>query len=168
MKAILVITLLFALAVAFTGSTSAQTPPGVAVRFTSTFENVQPPARHFNLLHGVSEFRPGEAARSNSTDSHRFFTTLEGELTVVIGDKTQKFKSGEKWHVPSGVYFGIGNEGSVDDFTSTFTLDQVKQHTNKSRANFGIFGNIVLEQNKTQVINCWDIIVDNINSILKL
>jgi quercetin dioxygenase-like cupin family protein len=113
MKAVSIIAFLFAFAVAFTASASAQTPPGVAVRFTSTFENIQPPARHFNLLHGVSEFRPGEAARSNSTDGHRFFTTIEGELTVVIGDKAQKFKTGEKWHVPSGIYFGIKNEGSA-------------------------------------------------------
>src|SRR5688572_26706982 len=113
MKAIPIIAFLLAFAVAFTASSSAQTPPSVAVRFTSTFENIQPPARHFTLLHGISEFRPGEAARNNSTDGHRLFTALEGELNVLIGDKTQVFKSGEKWHVPPGIYFGIKNEGSV-------------------------------------------------------
>jgi len=113
MKVVSIIAFLLAFAVAFTASSSAQTPPSVAVRFTSTFENIQPPARHFTLLHGISEFRPGEAARNNSSNGHRLFTALEGELTVLIGDKTQKFKSGEKWHVPAGIYFGIKNEGAV-------------------------------------------------------
>src|SRR5688572_8406052 len=113
MKALSVVAFLLAFAVTSTASSSAQTPPSVAVRFTSTFENIQPPARHFTLLHGISEFRPGEAARNNSTDGHRFFTALEGEFTVLIGDKTQKFKAGEKWHVPPGIYLGVKNEGSV-------------------------------------------------------
>ena len=90
----------------------AQTPPSISVRFNTTFTNVQPPARNFNLIQGVSEFLSGEAARTNFTAGPRFFTALEGELTVLIGDKTEVFGAGKTWSVPGGMYFGIKNEGS--------------------------------------------------------
>jgi len=113
MKMLSLFAFVLAFTIGFSASASAQTPPSVAVRYNSTFTDIQPPARYFNLLHGVSEFRPGEAARNNYTAGHRFFTALEGELTVLIGDKTQKFATGEKWDVPPGIYFGVKNEGSV-------------------------------------------------------
>jgi len=90
----------------------AQTPPSVTTRYTSTFTGVNPPARHFNLLQGISEFQPGEAARNNSTPGPRFFTALEGELTVLIGDKTEVFGAGKTWSVPGGITLGVKNEGA--------------------------------------------------------
>src|SRR5687768_3236479 len=113
LKVLAVIGALLLFAGHFATPAAAQTPPSVAVRYTSTFTNVHPPARHFNLLHGVSEFSPGEAARPSYSPGPRFFTLLEGEVTVLIGDKTQVFKAGQTWDAPGGIYHGVTNEGSV-------------------------------------------------------
>jgi quercetin dioxygenase-like cupin family protein len=88
----------------------AQTPPSVTVRHTSTFTGVNAPLRHFNLIQGISEFLPGQAARNNSTPGPRFFTVVEGTVTVLIGDKTEVFGTGKNWTVPGGITFGIKNE----------------------------------------------------------
>ena len=107
----LVLSVLLTLWAIVPASTHAQTPPSVAVRLTSTFRDILVPARDFNLVHGVSEFNAGEAGRANSSLGPRFFTVLEGNVTVQIGDRTRIFGAGQTWDVPGGIYFGIKNDG---------------------------------------------------------
>jgi quercetin dioxygenase-like cupin family protein len=91
---------------------SAQTPPRIVPGYTSTFNNVQPPARSFDLIQGVSEFLPGESARMNSTSaSPRYFTIVEGAITAIIGDKTAVYEAGKNFVVPAGIYFQPRNLG---------------------------------------------------------
>ena len=99
------------LALAATGGAGSAAPT-VTVTHRATFEGVQPPARYFNLIEGLSEFAPGQAARSNFTGSARYFSVIEGEVTVTIGDKTAVYAKGETWSVGSGIYFGIRNDSS--------------------------------------------------------
>jgi len=126
MKRLILATAALLLAVVATGG-SGSAAPTVTVTHRAMFEGVQPPARYFTLIEGISEFAPGQAARSNSIVAPRYFSVIEGEVTVTIGNKTAAYAKGETWSVGSGIYFGIRNDGSATArvFFTVLTLSGV-------------------------------------------
>jgi quercetin dioxygenase-like cupin family protein len=112
-KLILGAAVAFGLAVA-ASSLAAGAEPRIIGRYISTFSNVQPPGRYFDLIQGVSEFKPGAAARPNSLSaSPRFFTVIEGSVDVRIGEKSAVYGAGQSFSDPAGIVFAIGNAGDT-------------------------------------------------------
>ena len=112
MKKLILVTAAILLALASTGGAGSAAPTAT-VTHRATFEGVQPPARYFTLVEGISEFAPGQAARSNFVPAARYFSVIQGEVTVTIGDKTAVYAKGETWSVGGGIYFGIRNDADA-------------------------------------------------------
>ena len=112
MKRLILAAAALLLAVASTGGSGSAAPTNT-VTHRATFEGVQPPARYFRLIEGISEFAPGQAGRLNSVAAPRYFSVIQGEVTVTIGSKTEVYTAGQTWSVPSGIYFEPRNDANT-------------------------------------------------------
>jgi quercetin dioxygenase-like cupin family protein len=102
-----------ALALTLTAPAGNAAEPRIVAGYTSNFTNVQPPARNFDLVQGVSEFQPGESARMNSlAASPRFFTVIEGEVSITIGNRTEVYAAGSSFSVAPGIFFLPRNDST--------------------------------------------------------
>jgi quercetin dioxygenase-like cupin family protein len=88
---------------------SAQTPT-IIVRHSSMFTGVQPPGRHADLGITVSEFAPGARNALHYQTATRYFTVIEGELTITIGTETKVYSSGMSGVSPGGRLTRFSNE----------------------------------------------------------
>jgi quercetin dioxygenase-like cupin family protein len=88
---------------------SAQTPR-IIVRHSSTFTGVQPPGRHADIGITVSEFAPGARNALHHQAATRYFTVIEGELTITIGAETKVYSSGMSGVSPGGILTRFSNE----------------------------------------------------------
>ncbi len=88
---------------------NAQTPR-INLRYSSTFGAVQPPGPHVELAITVSEFDPGARTVLHSNPVTRYFTVIQGELTITIGQETKVYTAGMNGVSPGGIYTRISNE----------------------------------------------------------
>jgi quercetin dioxygenase-like cupin family protein len=82
--------------------------------FTSSIPNVQLPGRYYDLNQNFGDYAPGAALPLQACACHIYFTVIEGELTVTIGDKTAVYAAGKSGYVPAGVENQPINQGSAN------------------------------------------------------
>jgi quercetin dioxygenase-like cupin family protein len=88
MKTLLLTAALLLLGAASIGPAEAADPPRQsALILPQTFENVATPARSFDVLLMVVDFEPGAAAQ-DSAQSARFFTIMQGQVSVTVAGET--------------------------------------------------------------------------------
>jgi len=93
------------------GPVQGQVPRQVALFPSAIFRGVATPGRYFYLAQAVVEYEPGAFSAAGSEQSRRFFTVMEGELTVTTGGKTEVHGAGKSFAVAPGVIVKSSNEG---------------------------------------------------------
>ncbi len=88
MKELLLAAALLLLGAAAIGPAQAADPPRQSALIPpQTFENVATPTRSFDVLLMIVDFEPGATAQ-DSAQSARFFTIMQGQVSVTIAGKT--------------------------------------------------------------------------------
>lgn len=93
------------------GPIQAQAPRQTDLFPPATFRGVATPARYFYLAQAVIDYGPGAFSAVGSEQSLRFFTVIEGELTVTIGGQQASYAAGKSFSVAPGVVVRGTNEG---------------------------------------------------------
>lgn len=93
------------------GTIQAQAPRQTDLFPPAAFRGVATPARYFYLAQAVIEYGPGTYSASGSEQSLRFFTVMEGELTVTIAGQQASYTAGKSFSVAPGVLVRGTNEG---------------------------------------------------------
>lgn len=102
------------LLIAAAGSVNTVTAaPAQTVRFTSSIPNVQLPGRYYDLNQNIGDFAPGAGLPLQSCGCDIYFSVIEGEMTVTIGDKTQVYTAGKSGAIPGGIISQPINKGSA-------------------------------------------------------
>src|SRR3990172_12784253 len=93
------------------GPIQAQAPRQTDLFSPATFRGVATPARYFYLAKAVIDYGPGTFSAAGSERSLRFFTVVEGELTVTISGQQASYAAGKSFSVAPGVVVRGSNEG---------------------------------------------------------
>jgi len=113
MIAIAFVLFAFATAAAVSGGrVAAQTPSFGNLFPVATFPNVQVPASNFNLDLAFVEYGPGAFSATESHQGTRFYVVYEGELTIMIGDKSATYDAGKSVLAPPGAITKFSNAGT--------------------------------------------------------
>ncbi|HEY7465705.1 MAG TPA: cupin domain-containing protein [Dehalococcoidia bacterium] len=104
--------LLLALATLMNASTSAA-PIGSKTSWEATLKSYQAPARYYDVLHERFELDPGQWSSKRTSQGQLIVTVIEGQFTLLLGDKTQVYAPGQTAHVPPGLIFRYGNQSNA-------------------------------------------------------
>lgn len=104
--------ILFAAAIS-TDAARVESAPAIGDLFPAAFfPSVQVPASNFNLELAAVEYGPGAYSATESHQGTRFFVVMEGELTIVVGDKTGIYGAGKSVISPPGAATRLSNTGT--------------------------------------------------------
>src|SRR3990172_5810894 len=110
-KAALLAVMLLSLAGGAAARPVAAAPAAGSLFPAQSFPNVATPTRTFDLLQMVVDYDAG-AASQDSAQSARFFTVMEGELSITAGGKTDVYGVGKGTSASAGLTATLTNNGS--------------------------------------------------------
>jgi quercetin dioxygenase-like cupin family protein len=94
------------------GATSAA-PIGSKTSWEATLKGFRAPARYYSVLHERFELDPGQWSSKRINNTQLIVTVIEGQFTLLLGEKTQVYGPGQTAYVPPGLIFRYGNESNA-------------------------------------------------------